>query len=273
MPLAVEINQLHFSYTSDRAVLNGLSFSVEKGSYVCIIGHNGSGKSTIAKILIGLLSGYDGEVKLFGETLTKKNIGAIRGRIGIVFQNPDNQFVGSTVADDIAFGLENAAIPHDEMAEIVKRFALSTGMEKELETEPSSLSGGQKQRVAIAGVLAMSPELIILDEATSMLDPKGKKEIDELIHQIRLSRPELTIISITHDLEEACNADEVIVLDDGKVLLSGEPKEVFQYQDELVSAHLSVPFFYRLLSLLKEKGVDVPESIVSLNELEDFLCR
>lgn len=274
MSAIVEINNLIYSYTGEKNTLDGVSFSIESGSYVCLIGHNGSGKSTLAKAIIGLLTGpRKGEITLFGEKASKKNIGQLRSRIGIVFQNPDNQFVGSTVADDIAFGLENGAVPHDKMVEIVEEFAKATGMEKEMGSEPSSLSGGQKQRVAIAGVLAMAPDLIILDEATSMLDPKGKREIDGLIHQIKASRPELTILSITHDLEEACHADEVIVLNEGKVLLSGEPSVVFQYEEELHSAHLEVPFLYRIKAKLKKRGLDVPSHIKTVEELEEYLCR
>ena len=274
MALALEINEYSYSYTGEKKDLDGVSFSVEEGSYVCLIGHNGSGKSTLAKAIIGLLgSPESGSISIFGEKMSRKTIGKLRPRIGIVFQNPDNQFVGSTVADDIAFGLENSAVPHEEMKKIVEEYAKATGMDEDMDSESSSLSGGQKQRVAIAGVLAMAPDLIILDEATSMLDPKGKREIDNLIHEIRASRPGLTILSITHDLEEACHADEIIVLSEGKVLLSGEPKEVFRYEEELLAAHLQVPFLYRMISKLKEKGLEVPPSITTLDQLEEWLCR
>ncbi|MCR5078359.1 MAG: energy-coupling factor transporter ATPase [Bacilli bacterium] len=274
MEKAIEVNGLSYSYQGgDKKALDGVSFSVDRGSYTCIIGHNGSGKSTLAKVLIGLLGGFKGEVKLLGEPLNRRTIVSLRRRVGIVFQNPDNQFVGSTVGDDIAFGLENLAMPQSEMAKTVHEFALATGMEKELEVEPSSLSGGQKQRVALAGVLAMSPDIMILDEATSMLDPKGKGEIDSLIHKIKKSKPELTILSITHDLEEASHADQVIVLNEGKVLLSGEPSAVFEYEEELREAHLEVPFLYRFIRALKQEGIEVPPSLNSLESLEEYLCR
>lgn len=273
MPTALEVDRLLYSYNGESNALNGVSFSVEEGSYVCLIGHNGSGKSTLAKAIIGLLDGYDGTIRIFGEELNRKSVGRLHAKMGIVFQNPDNQFVGSTVADDIAFGLENTSVERQRMVELVKEYSEAVGMSEEMETEPSSLSGGQKQRVAIAGVLAMSPSLIILDEATSMLDPKGKREIDELIRDIRKKRPDLTILSITHDLEEACKADEVIVLSEGKVLLSGDPSSVFLYEDELREAHLEAPFLYRLIRNLRNEGVNVPEGIRTLEELEDFLCR
>ena len=273
MENAIEVNDLSYSYQGEGLALSGVSFSVAQGSYTCIIGHNGSGKSTLAKVLIGLLGSFKGQVKILGKTLTKKTVASIRREVGIVFQNPDNQFVGSTVGDDIAFGLENLAVPQEEMVKIVKEFAIATGMEKEIDVEPASLSGGQKQRVALAGVLAMSPSIVILDEATSMLDPKGKEEIDSLIHKLRETKPELTILSITHDLEEANHADHVIVLSEGKVLLSGEPSAVFAYQDELREAHLEVPFFYRLVRALKEEGVEVPTSINTIEKLEEYLCR
>ena len=167
----IDVRNLSFSYDGEHPAIKDVSFSVEEGSYVAIIGHNGSGKSTLAKILMGLLNGYEGEVKLFDTVLSSKTVVALRKRIGIVFQNPDNQFVGSTVADDIAFGLENHEVPHEKMEGIIQAYAAEVGMSQFLDHEPESLSGGQKQRVAIAGVLAMNPDLVIFDEATAMLDP------------------------------------------------------------------------------------------------------
>ena len=273
MSSAIRVENLELAYQSEKLALKGISFSIEKGTYVCILGHNGSGKSTLAKILVGLLSDYKGEIYIFDELVSRKNINSLRSKIGIVFQNPDNQFVGSTVADDIAFGLENKAVPQKEMQPIIDRFVKSVGMEDYLDREPSSLSGGQKQRVALAGVLAMSPEILILDEATAMLDPKGKAEVDSLISSIRKEKPELTILSITHDLEEAAKADEVLVLNDGKLLLQGTPKSVFSYMDELKKASLDVPFIYKLIACLKEKGLEIPEDIDTIEKLGEYLCQ
>ncbi|MDY6094146.1 MAG: energy-coupling factor transporter ATPase [Candidatus Enteromonas sp.] len=269
----LQVENLSYAYEEGQNVLNGVSFSVNQGSYVCVIGHNGSGKSTLAKCIIGLMAGAHGNISLFGQPLNKKSVYSLRSRVGIVFQNPDNQFVGSTVADDIAFGLENRRIPSEEMDGIIRRFAEEAGMGEFLNHEPQMLSGGQKQRVAIAGVLAMNPDLIIFDEATSMLDPKGKREISALVSKMRKDNPSLTLLSITHDVEEAAEADQVIVLEDGKVLFSGTPNEVFANEDALRSIHLGVPFVYALKARLKERGIDVPPEITKIEELEDYLCR
>ena len=269
----VEVSHLSYSYLEDSLALDDISFSLEEGKYYCLIGHNGSGKSTLAKCLMGLQPGYEGEIKLFGMYLNRRNLYKIRAKVGIVFQNPDNQFVGSTVADDIAFGLENKRVPRQEMQGIIERFAKETGMIDYLGREPSSLSGGQKQRVAIAGVLAMEPDLIIFDEATSMLDPKGKGEILELVHHLKEQNPKLTILSITHDIEEASRADEVIVLNGGKIFMQGKPNEVFTKGEEMKEVRLSAPFFYELVAALREEGVEVPSSVTNLSQLEEYLCQ
>ena len=269
----VEVKNLSYNYVPEKEVLKGISFSMEEGKYYCLLGHNGSGKSTLAKCLMGLIMRFDGEISLFGMPLNNKNLRSIRSKVGIVFQNPDNQFVGSTVADDIAFGLENKCVPHEKMQEIIDHFAKKTGMIDHLNHEPSALSGGQKQRVAIAGVLAMEPDLIILDEATSMLDPKGKGEILDLVHSLRKENPKMTILSITHDVEEAARADEVIVLNKGKIVLQGKPEDVFVHKDELTAIHLGIPFFYQLRFALEEQGMKIPDSVTDLDSLEAFLCQ
>ncbi len=269
----VSVKNLSFSYDGEHPTLRDVSFDVETGSYVAVIGHNGSGKSTLAKILMGLLGDWKGEVTLFDLPLTDKNLVELRKKIGIVFQNPDNQFVGSTVSDDIAFGLENRQIPHEDMQGIIEKYAKETGMYEFLERESGSLSGGQKQRVAIAGVLAMNPELVIFDEATAMLDPKGKNEIAAIVEKMRKDNPNLTIISITHDVEEAARADQVIVMNDGQTVLSGTPNEVFAHEDKLKEIRLDIPFFPSLVHALERNGIKVPESVDSLEKLEDFLCR
>ena len=258
----VEIKNLCFSYNDDESVLNHVSLSIEQGTYTSIIGHNGSGKSTIAKLIIGLLAPSDGEIYVDGELLDNKSVRRIRKKIGLVFQNPDNQFIGATVEDDIAFGLENRQIPHKDMPEIVKKFAERVGMSEFLQNEPSRLSGGQKQRVAIAGALALNPEILILDEATSMLDPKGKSDIKQLILEMKKENPNLTIISITHDVEEAYLSDQVIVLSHGQVAFIGKPDEVFSKREVLKSFNLEMPFLLDLKEKLNEElNINIKECI------------
>src|SRR5574344_2500567 len=269
----IEVKDLSYSYDGKNEAISGLSFSVEEGSYCALIGHNGSGKSTLAKLLTGLISGYKGEIRLFDKLLDSKTLYELRSRIGIVFQNPDNQFVGSTVRDDIAFGLENHCVKHEEMDKIIGKYASDAGMEKFLDSAPENLSGGQKQRVAVAGVLAMSPDLLIYDEATSMLDPKGKKEILDLTRKMKQENPSLTIISITHDIEEAATADSVLVLNEGSLVLEGTPKEVFAHEEELSKIHLASPFYNQLVSALKKQGVSIPSQVQDLPSLEAYLCQ
>lgn len=270
---AIEVKNLSYSYRENTPVLRDLSFSIEEGNYVCLIGHNGSGKSTLAKVIMGLNHKFQGEVTIFGTPLISANIGKIRAKVGIVFQNPDNQFVGTSVADDIAFGLENREVPQEKMQEIIETYAKEVGMESYLESSPENLSGGQKQRVAIAGVLAMKPSLVIYDEATSMLDPKGKREILALTRKMKEENPSLTILSITHDVEEAAHADKVLVLNEGKLVLEGTPDEVFSKKEELEKIHLALPFFYELKNALREEGIEIPPSVCDLTSLEDYLCR
>lgn len=274
MSEAILVQQLSFSYEENGGeTLSDVSFSVEEGSYVALIGHNGSGKSTIAKILAGLINDFEGKVFLFGTPLEEKNLNDIRRRMGLVFQNPDNQFVGSSVKDDIAFGLENRQVDPGKMDAIIEEYTQKVGMEKELESAPENLSGGQKQRVAIAGILALHPDLLILDEATSMLDPLGKRQILELIKKLKEENPSLTVLSITHDVEEAFSADKVLVLNEGKLVLEGTPEEVFAHEETLNAIHLEAPFLIRLINGLKKEGIDVPFGIKDLSSLEDFLCR
>jgi energy-coupling factor transport system ATP-binding protein len=258
-----------FAYQTDLLVVNHLSFEIKKGSYTTIIGHNGSGKSTLAKLLAGLLMPKSGSIMIDQIPLTEENLPEIRTKIGIVFQNPDNQFIGATVQDDIAFGLENRQIPHSQMDPIIEKFALAVGMEKFLKREPTTLSGGQKQRVAIAGVLAMSPEVLILDEATSMLDPQGKKEVRMFIQSLRKSQPSLTIISITHDVEEAAESEQIIVLDKGTIFSTGRPHDIFQKAEALKSIHLGVPFIYELKAKL---NVEDP-TVDTLEKLAKYICQ
>lgn len=269
---AIEVKHLSFAYNQYKDSLKDLSFDIGCGQYVSIIGHNGSGKSTLARLLVGLLDAKNGDIFFFGEKLSSKTIKQIRKRVGIVFQNPDNQFIASTVEDDIAFGLENKCIPTSEMYEIIEQYALKVGMDKYLTKEPTMLSGGQKQRVAIAGVLAMGPDVIILDEATSMLDPKGRKEIRQLILEMKEQNKNLTIISITHDVEEAYQSDYVIALNNGHIVLKGTPDEVFKNKDKIRSIGLINPIIYELKEKFIEKGFDV-SSCRTIEELVKAICQ
>ena len=249
----VEIKNLTFGYTKKRLILKDLSLDVEEGEYVVLLGHNGSGKSTLAKLIIGLLEANSGSITVNGIELNQESVYKIRENVGIVFQNPDNQFVGVTVKDDIAFGLENRQVESEEIKQRVREMSTLVGMEKELERNPEELSGGQKQRVAIASVLAFKPNIIIFDEATSMLDPAGVKEV---LSTIKSLVGKITIISITHNLNEAKEADRVIVLDKGKIVLDGKPEEVFKEKDILKSANLDVTNSMKLIEKIDESNLD-----------------
>ncbi|MBE6113620.1 MAG: energy-coupling factor transporter ATPase [Erysipelotrichaceae bacterium] len=271
MEKCIEFQNVNFSYDEQTPALNNISLSINKGEYTTIIGHNGSGKSTLAKLVIGLLEAKEGTILVDTIQLTEKTVYEIRNKIGIVFQNPDNQFIGATVRDDIAFGLENHCVPQEEMDGLIERYAERVRMTKYLNSEPTRLSGGQKQRVAIAGVLAMHPEILILDEATSMLDPKGREEINTLVREIH-EQNKMTIISITHDIEEVAKSDRVIVLEQGKVRMQGTPQEILTKEAELLSLNLDVPFAYRLSKELQKKGIKVSDQI-TLEGLVSELCQ
>lgn len=267
---AIQVMNLTFSYDGKNDVIKNVSFSIPKGSYTTIIGHNGSGKSTIAKLLIGLLAAKSGEIRILGKTLDEDSVYELRNHVGIVFQNPDNQFIGSTVADDIAFGLENHCVPQEDMQAIIESSAQKVGMMDYLDSEPTKLSGGQKQRVAIAGILAIEPEIIVFDESTSMLDPQGKASINEQIKQLHTQK-DRTILSITHDMEEVAQSDFVIVLKDGKVAMSGSPMEVFSHAKEMEEMKLDIPFALKISKeLMKENITDKP--VCTLEEVVKQLC-
>ena len=266
----IKVENLSFKYDEDY-VVDDISFNIEQGSFVTIIGHNGSGKSTVAKLLIGLLEKNSGKITIDGLELDENNLYAIRDRVGIVFQNPDNQFIGSTVRDDIAFGLENHCVEHNLMDGLIETFSQKVSMNKYLDSEPTKLSGGQKQRVAIAGVLAMNPKIIIFDEATSMLDPQGKKEINELIGDIRKEN-NTTIISITHDIEEVTKSDFVIVMNDGKIACSGTPSEVLVQEKLLVDMKLDIPFSLKLKNELAKEKINV-NPVLTIEGMVVELCR
>ena len=270
----IEFKNINFSYDQeDELILKNVCFSINEGEYVCLIGHNGSGKSTIAKLLCGLLNYQDGEILINGIKLNDENLEALRKDIGIVFQNPDNQFIGSTVEDDIAFGLENRCIEREKMISLVHDFSKRVGMENFLSKQPEELSGGQKQRVAIAGILALDLKIIIFDEATSMLDPQGVEEIRKLVFDMRKKDPKLTFISITHDMEEAYLADKVICLKDGEVFLNDTPENVFKHEEELKSIGLGLPFIVKIKNDLLKHGIKIDENIKNIEDLASFLCK
>lgn len=267
----IEVEHLTFSYDGEQDVLKDVSFQIEEGSYTTIVGHNGSGKSTIAKLLIGLMEAKSGTITVDGIKLTEKSVYDIRDKIGIVFQNPDNQFIGATVADDIAFGLENHQVPQEQMQRIIERFAQQVNMSKYLNSEPTKLSGGQKQRVAIASVLAIAPQILIFDESTSMLDPQGKAEINGLIRQIHQASG-MTIVSITHDIEEMANSDHVIVMSEGQVVMDGTPEMILKREQELVELQLDVPFTLKFIREMEQNGVSLKDEI-KMEKVVEELCR
>ncbi len=267
----LEVKELNFSYEEEGKTIDNVSFSVEEGSYTTIVGHNGSGKSTIAKLIMGLLESASGTITIDGIALNNENLAKIRSRIGIVFQNPDNQFIGATVRDDIAFGLENHCVEPSMMDEIIDTNAALVKMSDFMDQEPTHLSGGQKQRVAIAGVLAMKPKLLIFDEATSMLDPDGKDEIKKVIMKLH-KESSLTILSITHDIDEVASSDYVVALDQGKVVLTGTPQEVFQQEKKLKEMKLDIPFSLKIADELKKRGVTV-DRCITMEGMVNELCR
>ena len=241
----IRLENVSFKYNNNEPyALNNVSFTVNDGEWVSVLGHNGSGKSTIAKILIGLLKPVSGKIFYDDIELEESTVDVVRKKVGIVFQNPDNQFVGYNVKYDIAFGLENHMVPREEMLNLINEYTARVGMENELEREPQTLSGGQKQRVAIAGILAMNCDVIILDESTSMLDPEGVEEITKLIVELK-EKYNKTIICITHDLALANKSDRLIVLKEGEIIKEGVPSFVFKDRELLLSSNLDMPFSLR----------------------------
>lgn len=269
----LEVNNLFFRYANqEEDTLKNINIKIKQGEWTAIVGHNGSGKSTLARILNGLQFPTEGSVTINGMKLSEDTLWDIRRQVGMVFQNPDNQFVGSTVEDDVAFGLENIGIPREEMIQRVNEGIERVGMKSFLTQEPHQLSGGQKQRVAIAGVIALRPAIIILDEATSMLDPIGRREVIQTIEELR-KEVGVTVLSITHDLEEAARADHMIVLNGGKVFAEGTPDEIFQLGDKLVEIGLDLPFTITLANKLKELGVTFEENPSTSERLIEELCK
>ncbi|NRN88741.1 energy-coupling factor transporter ATPase [Lactobacillus helveticus] len=273
---AIEFKHVKFTYPdSKKAVLKDVNFVVKKGSWTSLIGHNGSGKSTISKLINGLLlpdENSDSKITILGTNVTAENIWDIREKVGIVFQNPDNQFVGATVGDDVAFGLENRGVPRQEMIKIVRNVLSEVGMLEYIDSEPANLSGGQKQRIAIAGILAVEPQIIILDESTSMLDPSGRKQILKIIIEL-MKKKQLTVVSITHDIDEANMADSVIVLNDGEIIDQDSPVKIFNKTTMLKQIGLDIPFTNKLILALDKSGVSVPQNLRTKDELKQYLCQ
>lgn len=266
----IEVKNVTFAYNESHNAIDNVSFDIRKGDYVTVIGHNGSGKSTLAKLIAGLLPLKEGEILIDGVKVDEEHISQIREKLGIVFQNPDNQFIGSTVRDDIAFGMENKLIPTEDMDPIIQEYAKKVGLSSYLDYEPQNLSGGQKQRVAIAGILAMRPEILIFDEATAMLDPKGKIEIKKLMYDLAAGN-DITIISITHDIEEVLQSDDCIVLNKGGLFMHDTPEKVFAKPDVLRKINLDIPFVEKVREQFAKKKIKLkanePEGMV------EELCR
>ncbi len=271
MKSVIDVKNLSFRYKESQEYydVKDITFHVKRGEWLSIVGHNGSGKSTTVRLIDGLLEAESGEIVIDGQRLTEENVWNIRRQIGMVFQNPDNQFVGATVEDDVAFGLENQGLSRQEMKKRVEEALDLVGMLDFKKREPARLSGGQKQRVAIAGVVALRPAILILDEATSMLDPEGRRELIETVKGIRKDY-DMTVISITHDLEEVSMSDRVLVMKKGEIESTSSPRELFSRND-LDQIGLDDPFSNQLKHSLNQHGYDLPENYLTESELEDKL--
>ena len=271
MKSIIDVKNLSFRYKESQEYydVKDITFHVKRGEWLSIVGHNGSGKSTTVRLIDGLLEAESGEIVIDGQRLTEENVWNIRRQIGMVFQNPDNQFIGATVEDDVVFGLENQGLSHQEMKKRVEEALDLVGMLDFKKREPAHLSGGQKQRVAIAGVVALRPAILILDEATSMLDPEGRRELIETVKGIRKDY-DMTVISITHDLEEVAMSDRVLIMKKGSIESTSSPRELFSRND-LDQIGLDDPFANQLKYSLSQNGYDLPENYLTESELEDKL--
>lgn len=267
----IEVQHLKYKYDNhaNNYILKDVTFHVKQGEWLSIVGHNGSGKSTTVRLIDGLLEAESGEIFIDGDKLTLENVWEKRQHIGMVFQNPDNQFVGATVEDDVAFGLENQGVDYQTMFDRVHEALSIVGMQDFKEREPARLSGGQKQRVAIAGVVALRPDIIILDEATSMLDPEGRLELIQTVKKIK-DQHGMTVISITHDLDEVALSDRVLVMKEGQVESTSTPSELFSRTD-LEDLGLDEPFTNQVKSTLFKLGFQLPEYYLTEKELQDNL--
>ena len=259
---ALEFADVSFRYEEDAPfAIRHLNFTVEEGAFVAVLGHNGSGKSTLARLSNGLLEPDEGKISVFGQELTQKNLFDVRRNVGVVFQNPDNQTVATIVEDDVAFGAENIGLAREEIGRRIAFALKAVGMERYRSATVARLSGGQKQRVAIAGVIAMRPDCLILDEATAMLDPRGRKAVMDTIRQLRAAG--ISIVSITHYMEEAAQADRVLVMSHGRIVMEGTPEQVFSQTRRLQSYHLDVPQAAELRDELAAAGLPLPEEVIT----------
>ncbi len=270
----ISVKDVSFTYEeATEPALTGVSLEVRKGEFLAVLGHNGSGKSTLAKLLNALYLPTEGQVTVCGfDTADEEHLWDVRQQAGMIFQNPDNQIVATVVREDVAFGMENLGIPHDEMVKRIDEALVAVRMSDKADAAPHMLSGGQKQRVAIAGILAMQPSIIIADEATAMLDPSGRKEVLKTIKRLNREKG-ITVVWITHFMEEAAQADRIVVMNKGTTVLSGTPREVFEQVDTLREIHLDVPHMTDLSQDLRKSGVPLPTGILTVEEMAEEVCK
>ena len=270
----ISVKDVSFTYEeATEPALTGVTLDIREGEFLAVLGHNGSGKSTLAKLLNALYLPTEGTVTVCGiDTRDDDRLWDIRQQAGMIFQNPDNQIVATVVREDVAFGLENLAVPHDEMLTRIDEALAAVRMTEHAESAPHMLSGGQKQRVAIAGILAMQPRVIIADEATAMLDPSGRREVLSTIRRLNREKG-ITVVWITHYMEEAAQADRVVVMNHGQAVLSGDPREVFEQVDTLREMHLDVPHMTDLAQDLRKEGVPLPAGILTAEEMTEEVCK
>lgn len=272
MPI-LNVENVSFSYDKKNNALTDVSIQVEQGEYVAVIGHNGSGKSTLARLFNALIIPDSGTVTVDGlKTSDKKNLAKIRESVGVVFQNPDNQLVASIVVDDVAFGPENLGLPREEIAKRIDFALSSVGMKEFYNASPERLSGGQKQRIAIAGVLALKPKILVLDESTSMLDPEGRKDVLEVVKKLNEENG-VTVVAITHYMEEIVDADRVIVINDGTVAMTGTPQEIFMQADTIKGFGLELPLPAYIGEKLRKNGLCIPQTVLTEEQLAEALCE
>ncbi len=268
---AITFENVHFAYREGAFAIDNLNFSVEEGEFVAVLGHNGSGKSTLARLCNGLLRADKGKITVFGEELGDKNLYTVRKSVGVVFQNPDNQTVASVVEDDVAFGAENIGLTRQEIGERIDFALKAVGMEEHRYGSTHRLSGGQKQRIAIAGVLALKPKVMILDESTAMLDPRGRREILNVVKKLNKEEG-ITVLLITHFMEEALEADRAIVMNRGEIVMQGAPQEIFERHQELLTYNLTLPRIGYLCQKLREGGFRV-ENTLDENVLAEEIAK
>ena len=270
----ITVKDVSFTYEeATEPALTGVTLEVREGEFLAVLGHNGSGKSTLAKLLNALYIPTEGTVTVCGyDTQDDDHLWDVRQQAGMIFQNPDNQIVATVVREDVAFGLENLAVPHDEMVRRIDEALAAVRMTDFAASAPHMLSGGQKQRVAIAGILAMQPRVIIADEATAMLDPSGRKEVLSTIRRLNREKG-ITVVWITHYMEEAAQADRVVVMNHGSVALTGDPREVFEQTARLREMHLDVPHMTDLAQDLRAEGMPLPAGILTVDEMTEEVCK